>query len=107
MDFAKFEQDAKAAVEKLVREAETHEKGIDDAAIEALTAAGAPSVVATAVGGLLSVLLDHFKSVPGSSENVLATPTDGTGTPANPPAAPDEVAKAPMDTSAWAPPVAT
>jgi hypothetical protein len=89
VDFTKLETDLKDALHGVVVDVEQHEPAIADGVVQALGAAGAPSVVAASLGGLIEALLDHFKA---------ATPPTVTVTPA---------AEAPTDTSAWAPPATT
>ena len=61
MDFSQLEHDAMEAVRKVVADAEAHEPAIEAAAMQALGAAGAPEEVVTALGALLTSLLNHFK----------------------------------------------
>jgi len=90
MDFTKLEEDLKNALHGVVVDVEQHEPAIADGVVKALGDAGAPSVVATAVGGLLEALLDHFKATVASP--VTSPPTTVTQTQA----------EGPKDTSAWA-----
>lgn len=76
-NFKKLEEDLKAKVEELVEDAKAHEPEIDTAVMSALTAVGAPSVVASAAGQLINSLLAHFKGETPASE--AAAEQAGTG----------------------------
>lgn len=74
MNLKKIEEDALEAVHQVLSKAREDEPAIEDLVMEALGAAGVPSALTAAFGGLLATTLAHFNSQSTAKPVVVNTP---------------------------------